>query len=147
MQELRPGTVDQPVGDRRLGVTAQTAALEGMRDYLYSDPSDQTATLARDVPKDVPGGNAPNANTPVSLIAGASDGYGTLPNFCTAFLQRLANPMLPWNPLPGMTGHDNTKPVNPYLTVDWVRRRSNRPEFVVATVGFEGRLIQGVPMP
>ncbi len=41
------------------------------------------------------------------------------PNYKTAFLQRLANPDLPWNPVPGAAGHDSTLPPNPYITVDW----------------------------
>jgi hypothetical protein len=53
----------------------------------------------------------------------------TLENDRTAFLQRLADPTLPWNPLPedplyGIAGSvanyfDPAQPVNPYLTVDW----------------------------
>jgi hypothetical protein len=34
------------------------------------------------------------------------------------YLQRLANPRLPYNPEPGKQGHDAMRPVNPYLTVD-----------------------------
>jgi hypothetical protein len=34
------------------------------------------------------------------------------------YLQRLANPLIPWNPEPGKPGHDAQRPVNPYLTVD-----------------------------
>jgi hypothetical protein len=40
------------------------------------------------------------------------------PNVRTLHLQRLANPLLPWNSLPGEPGHDPNKPVNPYRTVD-----------------------------
>jgi hypothetical protein len=49
---------------------------------------------------------------------------GTTPNYRTVHLQRLANPQLPWNPLPTYsdgTANSNYKaglPVNPYLTVD-----------------------------
>lgn len=32
-------------------------------------------------------------------------------------LQRLANPLVAWN-VPGEPGYDNTRPVNPYLTID-----------------------------
>ena len=39
--------------------------------------------------------------------------------FCTAYLQRLANPLLGWNPEPGRQGHNTELPVNPYITVDW----------------------------
>ena len=44
---------------------------------------------------------------------------GTYADFKTAFLQRLANPLVDWNPEPGHPDHDNTLPVNPYVTVDW----------------------------
>ena len=118
--------VSEPLGNAYypepglLGATAQANGFEGMRDYIYTDPTAMAVTaLARNTPFDVPGGNTPNADTPVSQITGATNGYGTAVNYRTAFLQRLANPMLPWNPLPGHAGHDNTKSVNPYLTVDW----------------------------
>jgi len=41
-----------------------------------------------------------------------------IPDFCRIHLQRLANPLLAWNPLPGEPGHLSTLPVNPYLTID-----------------------------
>jgi hypothetical protein len=50
---------------------------------------------------------------------------GTTPNYRTTHLQRLANPELPWNPLPGqyqdVSGTDLYRPslpVNPYRTID-----------------------------
>ena len=50
---------------------------------------------------------------------------GTTPNYRTTHLQRLANPQLPWNPLPGqykdVAGTDLYRPslpVNPYRTID-----------------------------
>ncbi len=45
---------------------------------------------------------------------------GTVPNVRTVFLQRLANPLRPWNPAPGHPSHQAELPVNPYLTVDWM---------------------------
>lgn len=44
----------------------------------------------------------------------------TVNNYRTAFLQRLANPLLRWNPESGQTGHNAGIPVNPYITVDWM---------------------------
>ena len=44
---------------------------------------------------------------------------GTTAQFKTAFLQRLADPTLPYNPGPGYPGHNGGVAVNPYITVDW----------------------------
>jgi len=52
----------------------------------------------------------------------------TITDFRTAFLQRLANPLVAWNPEPddpefGIASGNNLflqgPPVNPYITVDW----------------------------
>ncbi|MEO2049011.1 MAG: hypothetical protein ABGX16_20835 [Pirellulales bacterium] len=43
---------------------------------------------------------------------------GTVENFSWIYLQRLANPLLPWNPEAGKPGHDPNKMFNPYRTVD-----------------------------
>ncbi|MEM1303807.1 MAG: hypothetical protein AAGG46_02865, partial [Planctomycetota bacterium] len=45
-------------------------------------------------------------------------GTRTVPAFRSVHLQRLANPLLVWNPRPGEDKHDPRFPVNPYLTVD-----------------------------
>ena len=37
----------------------------------------------------------------------------------TCFLQRLTNPLIPWNPMPGDPLHSPAYPVNPYISVDW----------------------------
>lgn len=42
----------------------------------------------------------------------------TLSNYRALHLQRLANPLLVWNPEPGKEGHEPSLPVNPYLTID-----------------------------
>ena len=42
----------------------------------------------------------------------------TVVAFRAIHLQRLANPLLDWNPEAGQTGHNPANPVNPYLTVD-----------------------------
>ena len=44
---------------------------------------------------------------------------GKIENYATAFLQRLANPLIPWNPVFGSDGHNPAVTVNPYITVDW----------------------------
>jgi hypothetical protein len=51
----------------------------------------------------------PNAGNTVTNL-GASYSF--------IYLQRLANPLLPWNPEPGHRNHQSNLPVNPYLTVD-----------------------------
>ena len=42
----------------------------------------------------------------------------TIPGFSWIYLQRLANPLLPWNPPTGQPGHRANEPINPYRTVD-----------------------------
>ena len=50
----------------------------------------------------------------------------TKPLYKTAFLERLANPLLPWNPPPLLPDgspdphHDRARAVNPYIVVDWI---------------------------
>ena len=39
-------------------------------------------------------------------------------DYCRIHLQRLANPMLPWNPPPGTLGYSAALEVNPYMTID-----------------------------
>jgi len=43
---------------------------------------------------------------------------GTTQNYKTLHLQRLANPLRPWNPEVGETGHIAGQEVNPYITID-----------------------------
>ncbi len=44
----------------------------------------------------------------------------TTANYKTLHLQRLANPLLPWNPPQGQEGHDSELQVNPYLAIDTI---------------------------
>lgn len=44
---------------------------------------------------------------------------GTYVNAASVFLQRLANPNLPYNPLPPDPLYDSSMPINPYISVDW----------------------------
>jgi hypothetical protein len=44
---------------------------------------------------------------------------GTYPDCASLYLQRLANPNLPYNPLPPDPNHNPAIPINPYLSVDW----------------------------
>ena len=86
-----------------------TQDVDGMNgeDYLltdaYIDFSDP-ATNAIDTPMDVPLGRIP------SSPPGSNEPFlGTLSNYCSAFLQRLADPTRPYHPT-----------LNPYRTVDWI---------------------------
>jgi len=46
---------------------------------------------------------------------------GTTQNYKTLFLQRLANPLLEWNPVDlNDPQHRTGEPVNPYISVDWL---------------------------
>ncbi|TWU33751.1 hypothetical protein [Novipirellula artificiosorum] len=80
----------------------------GGMDYPLTDAYiDFEALLdsARDTPLDVGIGRIPDngaATGPEPLL-------GTLPEYCSAFLQRLADPTLPHDPV-----------TNPYRTVDWI---------------------------
>jgi hypothetical protein len=67
------------------------------------------------------------ANTPFrELRDNGFAGTGTVLQYKTVFLQRLADPTLPWNPEPfNWDGTPNVNynpnlPVNPYLTIDWM---------------------------
>ncbi len=68
--------------------------------YLdYSDPN--KARTARDEPLDISRDRIPNANNEPLL--------GTIEDYCSALLQRLADPTKPYNAV-----------TNPYRTVDWL---------------------------
>lgn len=67
------------------------------------------------------------ANMPLQeLLDNGFMGTGTVLQYKTVFLQRLADPTLPWNPEPfNWDGTPNVNynpslPVNPYLTIDWM---------------------------
>ena len=44
---------------------------------------------------------------------------GTYTNVASVFLQRLANPNLPYNPLPPDPLYDSALAINPYISIDW----------------------------
>ncbi len=79
--------------------------------------------------QDLPKGMAPNPKLPKNTHFPADPGMGTPPNLAFTVnrasigqlaiaLRRLACPHIPHNPLPGQAGHDPTRPINPYVTVD-----------------------------
>ncbi|WP_428304900.1 hypothetical protein [Lacipirellula sp.] len=87
--------LDGPIGGQ--------AALDNQNiDWPYAYPLDEVLTEIRD----------PNPQTASNPRGDQGAFYGSL------YLQRLANPLLPWNPEPGHPDHQNNKPINPYLTVD-----------------------------
>ncbi|WP_372725623.1 hypothetical protein, partial [Novipirellula sp.] len=67
--------------------------------FDFSAPSN----TARDTPLDIGIGRVPIDST------GAEPALGTRPEYCSAFLQRLADPTLAYDPV-----------TNPYRTVDWI---------------------------
>jgi hypothetical protein len=96
------------------------------RDY-YADLSAPFAAGTNEVP-DQPFDDDPAYDGP---LADHPDGVrtGTRENFRSIYVQRLANPLLPWNPSPddpqfGVSGslavaYDASLAVNPYITIDW----------------------------
>jgi hypothetical protein len=94
--------------------------------YVRAD--DPNATSAIDIPLDGPIGgqirtNLKGAPEPEYLreidpaLAQVNDPDAGAA-YAFVYLQRLANPLLPWNPLPGEPGYDENYPVNPYRTID-----------------------------
>lgn len=67
----------------------------------YLDLFDTSSTQSRDEPLD-------SATTILPLI-GPEPRLGTIPTFCSAFLQRLSDPTQAYNPI-----------TNPYRTIDWM---------------------------
>lgn len=72
---------------------------------------DDAQTLTDDIPWD-------DTNQILLQPATKSTKNGTVPKKFTIFLQRLANPLLAWNPEPGARGYNRNKPINPYISVD-----------------------------
>ena len=77
----------------------------------YLDYEDTASTSARDQPEDMRIGNSPIRQLTVQRRGvGATDPFlGTEEQFCSAFLQRLADPLRPFD-----------QNLNPYITVDWM---------------------------
>ena len=78
-------------------------------------------------PKDIPIDEDPNSGSILlnSILQDQLQSTATFTDYKAAFLQRLANPLLPWNPVPttaqpNPTGYNANLPLNPYLTVDWM---------------------------
>lgn len=118
------GYYDMPEFDHPLGnpfpddyYYDEAAAAMGMMpaETMPDEPFDTDGTTVPGVPD---WRVRPLKNGDFDLI-NAGNGVMTHEDFRTCFLQRLANPTLPWNPMPGKPGHRPDFAVNPYLSVDW----------------------------
>jgi hypothetical protein len=93
-------------------------------DYYYDEESAAMGMMPADTLPDVPfDGDDPGApwrDRPLKNADGDDmlevDSYEDVR---TTFLQRLSNPTIPWNPMPGHPQHTPGFAVNPYLSVDW----------------------------
>jgi hypothetical protein len=94
---------------------------------FYDDPDPAVSGATALFPDDpVEGSDASNAGRPIH--ENEMQNTGTYEDVSSMYLQRLANPNLPWNPLPsdpvfGVNGQipsfNGNLLINPYITVDW----------------------------
>ena len=87
-----------------------TLQYDGGTNYTLNDAYvdlSLTTNTALDEPLDA--GGAAALRLPISSAEPTEPALGTVPRYCSAFLQRLANPLLPFNAT-----------TNPYRTVDWM---------------------------
>ncbi len=96
--ESGPTAIDIPLDGPIGGATKLDANLQGEPRPFYLKDVDPVLTKVR------------NGETSPNVDPGAAYSF--------IYLQRLANPLLPWNPLPGKQGYNPDLQVNPYLTVD-----------------------------
>ena len=101
---------DTPLDDQRVKVTSGI----GLGGAPAGDLRNRDGESRLRLPTDGAGGGLGGAAGTVP----AENARRTIPGFSWIYLQRLSNPLLPWNPPVGIVGHDNTKPVNDYLTID-----------------------------
>src|SRR5207253_5026343 len=98
---------------------------------FYDDPAAPPAFYPN-LPQDSPTTPAATTGSGRPLAMNSMTSTGTYPNCSSAFLQRLANPNLPYNPLPYdssgnadpnynslLTDFNGNIIINPYITVDW----------------------------
>ncbi|MBR2585642.1 MAG: hypothetical protein IKE64_09470, partial [Thermoguttaceae bacterium] len=103
----QPGPTNIPTQ----AVTFESRSVEATKEFVTGD----STTVVPDVPFDEPtdwAGSRRNANSSLTHTSPIAEdqifGLGTVPGIRSAFLQRVADPNLPYHPL-----------LNPYLTVDW----------------------------
>ncbi len=125
--QYAPKYIDIPLDDQRAMTSAGGgigAGGNGGRGGIGAPPNRKpTTSLFLDgetrlsLPGQSPGGGAiggAGAGAPTD----AAQARRTIPGFSWIYLQRLANPLLPWNPPAGKPGHRANDPINPYMTVD-----------------------------
>lgn len=126
---MNPSVVVIPGGTPAIGMNISLPLVESNPTYWsaihepnganerFVDPMDSTTSLPLDTPFD----EQTNSQLRIDgILVQDQKSTGTWQDVRTAFLQRLANPLLPWNPIPGKAGHNTNLPLNPYLTVDWM---------------------------
>jgi hypothetical protein len=108
-------------------VPIDTSKTGGAADF-YDDPDVplRDGTGFKDEPLDHPGGAAASTRP---IARNNMTHTGTYTDCSTVYLQRLANPMLPYNPPPHPTNpsisidpntpYNSNSPPNPYITIDW----------------------------
>ena len=82
----------------------------------YGNPADAGPGLPMWTPgaEDGEGAYVPPIDVPLDSF----DVNETKPHYRMIHLQRLANPLLPWNPEGGEPGHNPNLQLNPYMTID-----------------------------
>jgi hypothetical protein len=104
-----------------VGINISLSLVESNPTYWATANEPNVANERFSVPLDTPFDEDPNSQLALDgIMVSGQKSTGTWEDVRTAFLQRLANPLLPWNPMPGKTGHNVNLPLNPYLTVDWM---------------------------
>jgi hypothetical protein len=115
----QPGTalpIDIPL-DGRLGVTTLGAMHDIIRDREELIKGTYTFEDEYELDLLFPQGIDPALVTMDRMYEGTGNDDPRA-NYAVIYLQRLANPLLAWNPEPGRQGHNPNLPVNPYRTVD-----------------------------
>jgi hypothetical protein len=126
---MKPSLVLFPGGPIAVGMNISLPLVESNATYWAAnhEPNGanerfvETGNPSNPLPLDTPFDEDPSSQLALDgIMVEDEKSTGTWEDVRTAFLQRLANPLLPWNPMPGKPGHNNTLPLNPYLTVDWM---------------------------
>ncbi len=132
-----PDYSDRAICDVAVINTVSVAGADTPRRLTLSEPADGYTSRKRNVLWDPTSGKdgqyvlGDGSGTPKAIDIPLDDDPdengdpllaepGSVPGYRWIYLQRLANPLLPWNPEQGRPGHDTAKAVNPYRTVDHI---------------------------